>query len=326
MASQRIYVGTIGEGVWRSLDDGATFTRAADGMFVECHVRALAVHPDHDALLYAGTEQGLYRSRDGAANWERVDGPLNDRQIWSILIPPRQPDTLLVGACPSRIFASRDAGRTWTEGLADIRPDCPRIMHTRVTTLEADPDDERVFWAGVEIDGLHRSTDGGRTWQRLPGAGLLSQDIHDLLFLRDGPRRVILAATNADLHRSTDDGRTWQPLELKRTQPWQYCRTLAQPVGQPATALLGHGNGPPGSEGLVGLSSDAGASWRSATFPGRANSTIWNFAVHRADPALIYASSVSGELYRSTDAGASWTKLPREFGEIRALAWTPLAI
>jgi hypothetical protein len=57
--------------------------------------------------------------------------------------------------------------------------------------------------------------------------------------------------------------------------------------------------------------------------PGRANSTIWNFAVHPADSALVYASSVSGEVYRSTDAGASWEKLAREFGEIRALAWGP---
>ena len=30
-----------------------------------------------------------------------------------------------------------------------------------------------------------------------------------------------------------------------------------------------------------------------------------------------------GELYRSTDGGTAWEKLPREFGEIRALAWTP---
>jgi hypothetical protein len=28
-------------------------------------------------------------------------------------------------------------------------------------------------------------------------------------------------------------------------------------------------------------------------------------------------------VYRSTDAGESWEKLAREFGEIRALAWTP---
>ena len=60
-----------------------------------------------------------------------------------------------------------------------------------------------------------------------------------------------------------------------------------------------------------------------ARMPGRSNSTIWNFAIHPADPELVYASSVSGEVYRSTDGGAMWQKLPREFGEIRALAWTP---
>lgn len=323
MIAHRIYVGTIGEGVWRSLDGGQTFARAADGMFVECHVRALAVHPDDDRLLYLGSEQGLFRSTNGADSWEQVDSPINGRQAWSILIPPRRPDAVFVGVCPSRIFRSLDRGETWIECAADLRRDCPRIMHTRVTTLEADPDDPDVFWAGVEIDGIHRSADGGRTFQRWPGEGLLSQDIHDLLLLRHDAGRVMLAATNADLHRSTDDGRTWNPLSLQKSHPWQYCRTLAQPVGLPGAALLGFGNGPPGSEGLVGVSRDGGATWQAARFPGRANSTIWNFAVHGADPKLIYASSVSGEVYRSADAGASWERLSREFGEIRALAWTP---
>ena len=57
--------------------------------------------------------------------------------------------------------------------------------------------------------------------------------------------------------------------------------------------------------------------------PGKANSTIWNFAVSAADPELIYANSVSGEVYRSMDGGDSWEKLAREFGEVRALAWAP---
>jgi photosystem II stability/assembly factor-like uncharacterized protein len=86
---------------------------------------------------------------------------------------------------------------------------------------------------------------------------------------------------------------------------------------------LGNGDGPPGSAGVVARSTDGGASWAVAGLPGRANSTVWNFAVHPADPALAYASSVSGQAYRSTDSGASWTKLPREFGEIRAPAWAP---
>ena len=58
--------------------------------------------------------------------------------------------------------------------------------------------------------------------------------------------------------------------------------------------------------------------------PGIGKSTIWNYAVHAADPGLVYASSVSGEVYRSADGGQAWEKLAREFGEVRALAWAPL--
>ena len=323
MQKHRIYVGTIGEGVWRSVDSGQTFARAMDGMFVECFVRALAVHQRDDRLLYIGTEQGLYRSTNGADDWQRVDSPLNGQQIWSILIPPAQPETILVGACPARIFRSLDAGRSWDECKTTMTPECPRIMHTRVTNLKADPDDPRGYWAGVEIDGIHRSTDGGASWHRYPGSGLVSQDIHDMALWRPNGTKVLLAATNADLHRSMDGGQTWAPLRMKQSLPWSYCRSLALPLAQSGTVLLGAGNGPPGSEGVVGISRDGGVTWQAAAFPGQANSTIWNFAVHAADPRLVYANSVSGEVYRSHDGGAKWEKLPREFGEIRALAWTP---
>jgi photosystem II stability/assembly factor-like uncharacterized protein len=210
MQAHRGYVGTIGEGVFRSLDGGQTFTRAMDGgIFVECYVRALIVHPRDDRTLLIGAENGLYRTTNGADDWQRVESPLNGQEIWSILVPPAQPDTIFAGTRPSRIYRSLDAGRTWQECRATLRPDCPRILHTRVTTLESDPDDPRVFWAGVEIDGIHRSADGGATWERYSGPGLVSQDIHDLAIWRDANgQRVLLAATNADLHRSTDDGRS----------------------------------------------------------------------------------------------------------------------
>lgn len=324
MQNHRVYVGTIGEGVFRSLDGGETFSRAMDGgLFVEGYVRAIAVHPHNDRLLYIGTEDGLYRSSNGADDWQRVDSPLNGQEIWSILIPPLQTDTIFAGTRRSRIFRSLDTGRSWSECKADIQKECSRIIYTRVTTLKADPDDPRVFWAGVEIDGIHRSTDGGATWQRYSGTGLVSQDIHDLAFPKVNGKKILLAATNADLHRSTDDGQTWQPLQMKNVLPWSYCRSLAQPIGAPDTVLLGAGNGPPGSEGLIGISRDGGATWQRAAFSGLANSTLWNFAVNTSNPNLVYANSVAGEVYRSHDGGATWGKLKREFGEIRALAWTP---
>src|SRR5438128_3085329 len=104
MQNHRVYVGAIGEGIWRSLDNGQTFTRAADGMFVECHVRALAIHPDNPRVLFLGNEQGLFRSDNGADSWHRVESPLSDRQIWSIVIAADDPRLIAVGTCPSAIF------------------------------------------------------------------------------------------------------------------------------------------------------------------------------------------------------------------------------
>src|SRR5262249_37533452 len=108
MPAHRLYVGTIGEGVFRSLDGGETFRRAADGLFVECLVRVFVVHPSHSWTLYLGSESGLFVSHDGADNWERVDSPLNGLQVWSILLLPSNPDVLFVGTCPSRLFRSED--------------------------------------------------------------------------------------------------------------------------------------------------------------------------------------------------------------------------
>jgi photosystem II stability/assembly factor-like uncharacterized protein len=322
-ATHRLYVGTIGEGLFRSTDGGDSFRRACDGTFVECHVRALAVHPRDPRVLYMGSELGLFRSSDGADSWERVESPVNGRQVWSVLLLPHDPGVILVGTCPSRVFRSGDGGRTWDEGRATLLQECPRILHTRVTTLVADPADPETVWMGVEIDGLRRSRDGGRTWQPV-GTGLSSRDIHAVVIVPgNGRAGAMLASTNNDVNRSTDGGETWQPLGLGRSLPLPYFRGMAQKPGRPDSIFLGNGDFPPGTEGLVATSEDGGTTWRTSGLPGRANSTVWNFAVHPADPELVYASSVSGQVYRSTDGGATWHKLAREFGEIRALAWTP---
>src|SRR6266478_3779730 len=109
LPAHRLYVGTIGEGLFRSTDGGESFLRACDGRFVECHVRALAVHPRDPRTLYLGSEQGLFRSIDGASNWTRVESPVDGLQVWSILLSPHTPNVMLVGTSPSRLFITQDA-------------------------------------------------------------------------------------------------------------------------------------------------------------------------------------------------------------------------
>lgn len=321
----RLYVGTIGQGLWRSSDGGESFSRCCDGMFVECHVRALAAHPGDPRVLYLGSEQGLFRSIDGADHWDRVESPLKGQQVWSVLLLPADPDVILVGTCPPRLYRSADGGRTWSEPALRFARECPRIMYNRVTALVADPAEPQTVWVGVEIDGLRVSRDAGLTWEAR-NAGLSSLDIHAVAILPPSPggggKGRWLVSTNNDLNLSIDAGLSWRPLQVGRTLPWSYCRGLALPCARPDVVLMGNGDAPPGTAGVVARSTDGGQTWQPALMPGRANSTLWNIAVNRADPELIYASSVSGEVYRSTDEGASWSRLQREFGEIRALAWT----
>ena len=106
--AHRLYVGCIGEGLFRSIDGGQSFRRACDGMFVECHVRALAVHPRDPRVLFLGNESGLYRSDDGAGNWRRIESPANGLQVWSLLVSPHDPDTVVAGTCPSGLCRSGD--------------------------------------------------------------------------------------------------------------------------------------------------------------------------------------------------------------------------
>ncbi|MBV9469655.1 MAG: hypothetical protein JO316_15135 [Abitibacteriaceae bacterium] len=328
MASKiTVYAGTVGQGVWRSGDDGETFQRACAGMFMEATVRALAVHPQNSQVLYAGTDAGLYRTEDGGAHWQAVEGPFASADgwaapmaIWSLLIHPTQPNTVFVGTCPPALYRAQDAGASWEKLDADLVAECGPIIYSRVTCITADPTNANIIWAGIEIDGVRRSTDGGNTWQRLD-TGLSSSDIHSIAVVPGTPKTV-LAATNNDLNVSTDEGQTWQPQQVKEKFPWGYCRGIVAKADEAHTLFLGNGNGPPGTAGALQISRDGGQHWTNADLTPAPNSTVWTFAINSADPNLIFCTVINGYLYRSRDGGTAWQKCQHEFGEVRALAWT----
>ncbi|MCY4352440.1 MAG: YCF48-related protein, partial [Gemmatimonadetes bacterium] len=138
-----IYVGTIGQGVWRSEDGGDSWRRTSSGMFSESDIRAIAVHPDNASILFAGTETGICRSQNGGDNWEKLDSPMNGMQIWSIAIHPKSPNTVYAGTCPSALFRSDDGGETWKQLSVDLVEDCGAII-PRVTTIIIDPTDDQT--------------------------------------------------------------------------------------------------------------------------------------------------------------------------------------
>ena len=168
--------------------------------------------------------------------------------------------------------------------------------------------ESEAIWCGVEVGGVFASKDGGGSWEAVIG-GLPSLDIHALA--RSG---ALVAATPRGIARH-DGG--WALADF--AAPWRYCRALSALPGRPGELLCGMGDGPPGTRGAVMRSEDDGRSWRSALFPGTAHSSIWSVSVTAADPELVLAAAIGGELFLSEDAGGAWHRLERSFKEVRAV-------
>lgn len=326
-----ILVGTVGQGIWYSQDSGERWRKGSMDLPLaaqpgEIDIRALTVSPHDPRHLLAGSEVGLFESRDHGKSWQAIEAPVAGREIWSIAVHPTTPDVILVGTKPPAVLRSRDGGKTWQQLALDIAESCAAGA-PRVTNLRFDPNDDQTIWAGVEIDGVFRSRDGGETWEHLPplGEDPFSQDVHGLALLPGQPSQV-LATTPVGVFASVD-GQAWSHHQFPRSQkgdPRSYCRGVLVKPDDSSVILVGTGDYIPGSKGSIQRSRDGGETWESASLPAMPNSVVYALATHPALPDTIVAASLFGHVFLTGDGGGSWQKVAREFGEVRSVCVTPI--
>ncbi len=325
-----ILVGTIGAGLWRSSDGGASFSKVRREMEGDSQVFTVAADPSENRVVYAGTGDGIFRSEDRGATFRRLDSELNEYAVWSIAVDPSDGGTVFAGTRPGALFRSRDGGERWEKLPVEMAETCPNVRIPRVTTVAVDPTDRRVVWAGVEVDGLRRSLDGGDTWsvvgataERKAAEGEPGDpDIHGLA-VSSGAPGTVLVNTPMEMFVSSDVGESWKGLNVKASFPMVYGRGLAVKADDPNVIFVGNGDGPSGMQGNVQRSKDRGQTWEAISMPVAPNSPIWCVAANAADPELLVCCSHFGQVFNSDNGGDTWEKLPREFSEIRGLAWLP---
>ncbi len=319
-----VYAGTGGHSAWFSDDAGETWIHpnSHSGMYLEARVWAIASHPATPERLFAGSDQGVFRWDEPTARWAHLPSSMQD--VWAIAVDPANPDTLIAGTRPGAFFRSTDAGKSWTKLKVDgvIPASDVNAGPTRVTQILFDPVDDGTVWATIEVGGIYRSKDRGLNWE-FKDKGLVSGDVHGIGVVKPpGGHKVLLATTNRGLHRSEDNGETWAYQELP--SPWPYSRSVVPRADNSGVVFLTNGNGPPGNDGFLLRSRDYGKTWENAKLPDPIESTVWCVATNAADPMLIFVCTNLGELFRSTDGGESWTRLPHLFGELRSLHWRAL--
>ncbi len=319
-----IFVGTIGGGLSFSPDGGDSWNRVRAPLVGEGNVRALSVYPDSNRIL-VGTDDGVFRSDDKGMSWQNLDAPTSGLQVWSVAVDPVDPDIVFVGTRPEG-YRSRDGGKSWQKLSMGVNMDCP-IGTPRTTNIIVDPRDHRTVWAGIEVDGVYKSLDGGDSWLHLPDLGPdpFHGDIHGMA-LKSGPESAVYCTSPFGIATSTDEGESWDYHEFakfRETDTRSYCRGMVIRADNPDVMFVGNSDTIPGLKGRIQRTRDAGRSWESVDLPVEPNSLIYWFATNPSIPNVIVAASIYGYVYASNDGGDNWEKLDKEFGEIRSVAVLP---
>jgi photosystem II stability/assembly factor-like uncharacterized protein len=196
-------------GLYRTSDEGRSWTRLPG--LAGKNVWAMATWP-HDAdVIAAGTESGVYLSRDGGVQWDAISPADNPalRPIVSLAFDPTDSDILYAGT-PHLPWRTIDGGANWQVAHTGM------IDDSDIFSIEVDRRRPGRLFVGA-CSGMYRSVNGGRNWRKLTSARggsprtyqIIRHPIYD---------NVVFAATTQGIERSDDGGNTWRALARHATQ------------------------------------------------------------------------------------------------------------
>ncbi len=245
----------------------------------------VGVPGEREHFYFGGVNGGVWETTDAGRTWRPIFDSQPIGSIGALAVAPSSPKVLYVGSGEADMrsdiaqgngaYKSTDGGRTWAHiGLRDTQ------QIGRILVDPGNPD--RVFLAALGHPygpnpqrGVFRSTDGGRSWDKVLFKDADTGAI-DLAF-RPGDPRVIFAAL-------------WQT----RRPPW----SVYPPSNGPGSGLY--------------KSTDGGTTWTALTghgFPAKSGRIGLAVAPSRPDRVYAMVDATDGGLYRSDDGGASWTRM-----------------
>jgi hypothetical protein len=283
-----------GPSVFRSEDDGATWTQSSAGM----------TYGDEDPKITT---------------------------VWNVT-PSADGRTLYAGVEPAGLFRSDDRGETWTHvaGLRehpsrrDWQPGAGGLILHSIALDRGDPDH---LWVGISSVGTFETTDGGKTWGTrnhgvradfYPGPPPdFGQCVHKLLVDPTDPKRLI-QQNHCGVYRSDDSGASWT--EITNNLPSDFGFPMGVNPNRPETLWViphtGPGEGRTMIDGhaAVWRSRDRGDSWTqldSGLPSENAYITVLREAmgVDRLDPVGVYFGTSTGQVFGSADEGDHWALL-----------------
>ena len=299
--------------------------------------RCVAVDPRDPDRVYVGTfDDGLYASDDGGDSWRESWAGVPDRRVMAVTVSSSHVQNgvsvVYAGTEPSNLYRSEDGGMTW-QLLPELRrlPSEPRWSFPprpwthHVSTIALHPTDPDSLVVGIELGGVMRSVDGGRTWiDHNPQA---HSDAHQLLTHPLAPDRVYEVAGQG-IALSADRGESWRRMDsgLDRHYAWATAADPADPDLWYASISRGPYAAHSRGDGQSRLLRSRGNGWSAVDEWGddpELRRMPYALAALPGQPGRLLVGLRGGTILLGDDAGETWSRVEPGLPDVIALAVAP---
>jgi photosystem II stability/assembly factor-like uncharacterized protein len=294
--SPRTLYAAVGDVVYKSTDGGAAWK--ATGAGLEGYILTLLIPRGRPGSVYAGTDKGLFLSLDGGATWVRQPLGLSPPGVVYFLAASGQALLAAVEGTGQRfgVYRSRDGGRSWDFSSRGL-------FLTNVTDVDFGA--PGTVWCVADYN-LFRSADDGLTWRRIQPDPLRSHVPVQVAVNPTDRSNVFVLGSDGAFWRSGDAGATWEAAGNAGLKVYD----LAVDPQTPSTLYAAGGAA---GAGGIKKSTDRGDTW---TLLSAQPALYYEIHIAPSSPSTLYAVAAVGTfkwlLVRSTDAGATWTRMDFE--------------
>lgn len=326
--------GKLAGGFYKSTDGGVNWKESKD-------LREQAIHAMTQAkadpnMIYVGTKDGVWVSKDSGEDFKRVESGTMPLDINSVAVDPKNNNTLYAGTT-WRPYKSTDNGKNWRlikTGMIDdsdifaitINPEntshviasaCSGIYESlnggdnwkkiqgipstsrRTRDIVQHPSRPGTIFAGT-TEGFWMSVNGGKSWSMTTSRNL---EVNKIAVHPDKPDRVFIATNNFGVLVSNDGGRNFVPTNNSFTSRFTYSVT---PDAELPDRLYAITKNTAMSGGFFFHSQDGGKTWVQAKGLDINKDTLYTLLQDKLNPTVMYLGSNRG-IFKSLDRGNSWT-------------------
>ncbi|MEF3245082.1 MAG: hypothetical protein K6343_03775, partial [Caldisericaceae bacterium] len=264
-------------------------------------------------LMLFSSFQGVLREnvvRGQTAVWKELstgsNGLMKGDEITSVVVDPKNPNTIYVGTGFYGVYKSEDSGLTWKATSSAI-PDMGNVL-----TLAIDPKNTNIVYAGLFNFGrprIYKTEDGGKTWKRLEKSP--NYPVYTITIDPNNTNVIYAYAFSDGFYRSDDGGINWKKLNVTAYFTALSCITV-DPNNSNVVYIVQYGP--------IYKSEDKGEHFTELWVEKYPTMSV---VVDPNNSNVLYASTDGAGIFKSVDGGKTWTQTSLKIANAERIVVNP---